>query len=401
MPTPTSPYIRLDSSLPSSQWPVAPAAARQVLWCQSPRQGATLHEGDRVVRTWDDPLTALAWMAQSIREAPAGCRWVGFLSYDLGRLLEEIPTLAQDDLSIPLFAFALLDPTGKPPTPSPTPAHPADHPSPLRSNFADKTYLSAVARAIEYIRAGDIFQVNLSQRLSVPCAPSPAAIYDRLLAASPAYYGGLLDFGDFALVCNSPELFFHITPDRRIVTRPIKGTRPRAPGMDVALRDSIKDQAELHMIVDLERNDLGRVSEIGSVRVTEPRAIEAHPTVYHGVATVEGVLRRDVDFVSVLRAVFPGGSITGAPKIRAMQIIEELEPHRRGAYCGAIGQLLPDGSAIFNIAIRTMTLRGGVAYVPVGGGIVADSDPQAEYDETLVKARAMLAALGVEAASLG
>ena len=162
---------------------------------------------------------------------------------------------------------------------------------------------------------------------------------------------------------------------------------------------SIKDQAELNMIVDLERNDLGRICRIGSVQVSELRTVEAHPTVYHGVATVEGVVREDVGLVDMLRATFPGGSITGAPKIRAMQIIEELEPMRRGPYCGAIGFLSVDGHIDLNIAIRTMIIEGGRVHVPVGGGIVADSVPAGEYEETIVKARAMLAALGVEAPS--
>src|SRR5262249_4999701 len=160
-----------------------------------------------------------------------------------------------------------------------------------------------------------------------------------------------LEFDDFALISNSPELFLRVTPDRHVLTRPIKGTRPRAPGMEIELRDSAKDQAELAMIVDLERNDLGRVCEIGSVHVVEPRAIEAHPTVYHGVATIEGTLRRDVSFVDLLRATFPGGSVTGAPKIRAMQIIDQLEPVARGPYCGAIGYLDADGTIELNLAI--------------------------------------------------
>jgi anthranilate/para-aminobenzoate synthase component I len=157
----------------------------------------------------------------------------------------------------------------------------------------------------------------------------------------------------------------------------------------------MKDQAELNMIVDLERNDLGRVCEIGSVKVSQPRTIETHPMIYHGVATVEGVLRRDVGFVDLLRATFPGGSITGAPKIRAMEIIDELEPVRRGPYCGAIGYLSSDGSMRFNVAIRTMIAAAGQVHIPVGGGIVADSEPVAEYEETLVKARAMFHALGI------
>jgi anthranilate/para-aminobenzoate synthase component I len=165
--------------------------------------------------------------------------------------------------------------------------------------------------------------------------------------------------------------------------------------MEEQLRDSLKDQAELNMIVDLERNDLGRICELGTVKVTHPRTIETHPTVYHGAATIQGKLRDDVGFVDLLRAMFPGGSITGAPKIRAMQIIEELEPVRRGPYCGAIGYLAGDGSMQFNVAIRTMIARDDKIYIPVGGGIVADSDPVAEYEETLVKAVAMFGAVGV------
>jgi len=252
-----------------------------------------------------------------------------------------------------------------------------------------------VEQAIAYIRAGDVFQVNLSQRFTLPLPADPIDVADRLRRVSPARYGAFLDFGDHSIICNSPELFLRLTPDRRIVTRPIKGTRPRAPGMERELLDSVKDQAELNMIVDLERNDLGRVCEVGTVRVTEPRVIEAHPTVYHGAATIEGTLRADVSFVDLLRAVFPGGSITGAPKIRAMEIIEELEPVRRSPYCGAIGYLAPGGEMEFNIAIRTMIVKDGLVHIPVGGGIVADSDPVAEYEETLVKSRAMFAALGM------
>jgi anthranilate/para-aminobenzoate synthase component I len=247
--------------------------------------------------------------------------------------------------------------------------------------------------------------VNLSQRFTAGLRGSPRKVFDHLCRHSPAGFGAFLPGDDYALVSNSPELFLRVTPDpatgrRRVITRPIKGTRPRGAGMDAELRDSPKDQAELNMIVDLERNDLGRVCEIGSVRVTDPRSIEAHPTVYHGVATVEGVLRDDVTFVDLLRATFPGGSVTGAPKIRAMQIIDELEPVRRGPYCGAIGYLSVDGHIEFNVAIRTIILRDGLAHIPVGGGIVADSDPAAEYEETLVKARAMFAALGVSAEDL-
>ena len=197
---------------------------------------------------------------------------------------------------------------------------------PLRPGVSRPEYLNAAKRVIEYIRAGDVFQVNLAQRFTAGLRRQPAEVYQRLLEQARAAYGAYLGYEKFALLCNSPELFLRVTPDRRVITRPIKGTRPRGPGMESELRRSPKDQAELNMIVDLERNDLGRVCRIGTVQVTEPRTIEAHPTVFHGVATVEGILREDVSFVDLLRATFPGGSITGAPKIRAMQIIEELEP---------------------------------------------------------------------------
>ena len=400
------PYVRLDSparpGLAHNPWPFPPSVPEWVVTCDEPGR-AQLRTPDGVEREWDDPLAALAWMAGHLRERGIlGMRWVGFLSYDLGRLFETVPVRAVDDLGLPLFRFSLqyagvmdiphglhrdaTEPLGR------------EHGG-LRSTFTRDAYLAAVARALDYIAAGDVFQVNLSQRFRAPLREHPAAVYARLRRQSPAWYGACLAYDDFALLSNSPELFLRVEPTdggkRRVVTRPIKGTRPRAEGMDDQLRASVKDQAELNMIVDLERNDLGRVCEIGSVRVTEPRSVEAHPTVYHGVATVGGTLRDDVTFVDLLRATFPGGSVTGAPKIRAMEIIEELEPVRRGPYCGAIGYLAADGSLELNVAIRTMTVKDGFVYIPVGGGIVADSDPAAEYEETLVKARAMFAALGI------
>jgi aminodeoxychorismate synthase component I len=400
--------IRLDSSLPGARWPLAadlPPPAH-VLWCDATSGIARLRSIWGVEREWNDPLGALRWLEERARGGIwPDERWVGFLSYDLGRLFEAgalgaVPR-ATEDVDVPLFCFASISAQEyHAPAVVESPAPRRAESPPLHSTFTRRAYLDAVTRAIEYIRAGDVFQVNLSQRFTAPLTDPPGQIYRRLLERAPAAYGGLLDFGEFALICNSPELFLRVTPQpdgsRHVITRPIKGTRPRAAGMEQELRQSAKDQAELNMIVDLERNDLGRVCEIGSVKVTEPRVIETHPTVYHGVATIEGILRRDVTFVDLLRAAFPGGSVTGAPKIRAMQIIDELEPVRRGPYCGAIGWLGPDGSMEFNIAIRTMIVQGGRVHIPVGGGIVADSDPAAEYEETLVKARAMFAALRIE-----
>lgn len=393
--------VQLDSSRAgNSGWPCRTTTPTATLRCAPDGNVTRLEDASGLAREWSDPLKALAWMENDVRQHPAGrpARWAGFIAYDLGRRFEKIPEKACNDLGLPLFEFVRIDEQDR------TFSAPIQHSFPVRDTIrATSTraeYLAAVERAIAYIRAGDVFQVNLSQRFSAGLHEPPGAIYQRLTERSPAHYGGLLDFGDYALICNSPELFLRVTPDwstglRRVITRPIKGTRPNARGMEAELRDSIKDTAELNMIVDLERNDLGRVCRIGSVKVTQPRTIESHPTVFHGVATVEGTLRDDVSFVDLLRATFPGGSITGAPKIRAMQIIEELEPVRRGPYCGAIGYLDSAGNIEFNVAIRTMIASAGQIHIPVGGGIVADSDPAAEYEETLVKAQAMFAALGL------
>ncbi|HUU32226.1 MAG TPA: anthranilate synthase component I family protein [Phycisphaerae bacterium] len=279
-------------------------------------------------------------------------------------------------------------------------------------NFSRAAYLEAVARAHDYIAAGDIFQVNLSRRFSVPLdgAASPPArladLYLRLRRANPAPYAAYVGLGGGrAVLSSSPELFLDLHGGR-VVTRPIKGTRPLRPGDDAfnrrmreELLGSEKDRAELVMIVDLERNDLGRVCSYGSVRVAEPRALEPYAAVHHTVASVEGRLHPDRGVVDLLKATFPGGSITGAPKVRAMQIIAELEPTRRSVYTGAVGYLGPRsardpaGRCALNIAIRTLLADGSRVHLQVGGGIVADSRPEAEFDETTDKARAMLAAL--------
>ncbi len=335
-------------------------------------------------------------MAKSIQPSPdeTPSRWVGYLGYDLGRRFEQIPSTAIDDAPTPLFVFSLHDLLDGS---IPPPAEPIQRPASeiqVLSTFTPQSYRTAVARAVDYIADGDVFQINLSQRFTAFTGISSAELSVNLRAAGGARYGALLNYGDFSLVSNSPELFLRVTANGRITTCPIKGTRPRQPGMDRVLEQSLKDQAELNMIVDLERNDLGRICRTGTVRVTDPRRIEAHPTVFHGVATIEGELRPEVGFVDLLAAVFPGGSITGAPKVRAMQIIELLEPVRRGVYCGAIGYLGSDGSMEFNVAIRTAMVLPDRVLIPVGGGIVADSDPAEEYHETLTKARAIFQALG-------
>jgi len=268
------------------------------------------------------------------------------------------------------------------------------------SNFTRSEYLDAVAKAKEYIAAGDIFQVNLSQRFSGVLDSSAMDLYGMLRCVNPAPFAALLKLGDKAVVSSSPERFLKVTDDR-VETRPIKGTRPRRGVADVddvvreALYRSEKDNAELAMIIDLERNDLGRVCRYGSVRVTEKKVVEEFPTVYHLVGTIEGRLHQRYDVVDLLKATFPGGSITGAPKIRAMEIIDELEPHCRNLYTGSVGYIGFDGDADLNIVIRTFLVDEGRLYFQVGGGIIADSDPAAEYDETIDKARALFRSLGI------
>jgi para-aminobenzoate synthetase component 1 len=281
-----------------------------------------------------------------------------------------------------------------------------------RWNFSREAYLGKVERALEYIRAGDIFQVNLARRCRVSAAGGPIGIYERLCEVNPATYAAYIPIGrcagdlwPTAIVSSSPELFLRVR-DGEVTTRPIKGTRPRgstAREDETARREltaSEKDRAELNMIIDLERNDLGRVCEFGSVRVVSDGEIESLPTVFHRTGTVVGRLRPDADSIDLLRATFPGGSITGAPKVRAMQIINELEPVPRGAYCGAIGCIGVGGDMMLNLAIRTMVVADGHADVMVGSGIVADSDPTAEYEELGAKAAGMLAALGMPTEAL-
>ena len=234
--------------------------------------------------------------------------------------------------------------------------------------------------------------MNLSQRLTVPRPGNPLEVYRALRRRNPAWYAAYFRFEAGGRACwilsSSPELFLRVRGDR-VITRPIKGTRLAAR----ALLASPKDNAELAMIVDLLRNDLGRVCRYGTIRVTDPCALETHPTVFHLVGTVEGRLCAGIGPAELLKATFPGGSITGAPKIRAMEIIDELEPVARGVYTGCIGIIGADGSCEWNIAIRTMICEPDRALVQVGGGIVADSSPLGEYEETLAKARALLEAV--------
>ena len=269
----------------------------------------------------------------------------------------------------------------------------------LRSSFTHAGYLEAVARVREYIFAGDIFQANISQRFDAPLSEPPWSLYRRLRTQNAAPFAAYLDFPEAVVLSASPERFLRVDVDGHVETRPIKGTRPRGVGpehdaaLGQALTASAKDRAENLMIVDLLRNDLSRVCAPGTVHVPELFALEHYATVHHLVSTVVGDLAPGADALTLLRAAFPGGSITGAPKVRAMEIIAELEPSERGIYCGAIGYWSLTGALDCSIVIRTAVARAGRVYFSAGGGIVADSDPEQEYRETLDKARGMIDAL--------
>ncbi len=367
------------------------------------------------------PLTDL----RRLLKADAGkSLWLGYLGYELGRSIEDLPRHPAADRGWPDFQLERCDGwlvhdnltgawtahgtyTHSTPTLSggqTSDPKPFYNSSTLEPDQPKDQVKRSIQRIIDYIAAGDVFQVNLAQRFSAIFSGSTRALYASLCEHSPAWYGAYCELTRFGedgprrtLASISPELFLDCDADGRVTTRPIKGTRPGSLPA-AALRDSDKDRAELAMIVDLMRNDLGRVCAYGSIRVEEGRAIESHPSVHHGVATITGELHRSRDLIDLLRATLPGGSITGAPKIRAMQIIDELEPARRGPYCGAIG-MIRGNQARLSIAIRTAMIEQderngtGRADVWAGGGIVADSDVHAEYQEMMDKCAAIRQAL--------
>ena len=374
----------------------------------------------------------------------------GLLSYELGRTLEAIPAPRYDEFQLPLAAIAWYDtvlawdhaqdrawlishgwpetdaaarerwarerieqfqswlneppkqcgtaPTQQLPTDQLCPQSPMPQLAELTSNFAQDDYLRAAQRAIDYIYAGDVFQVNLAQRLLYPDDGDPVGLYLRLRERNPATFAGYFAGDRFQVASASPERFIKLQ-EGRIETRPIKGTRHRnrLPEADLFTGDELqaseKDRAENVMIVDLLRNDLSRVCAADSVRVRDLCRLEVYETVQHLVSVVTGQLEAAATPLDALRCSFPGGSITGAPKVRAMEIISELEPTARGAYCGSMGYIGFDGAMDWNILIRTITIAGGWRQLPVGGGIVAQSDPHAEYKETWHKAEGMLRAL--------
>ena len=359
---------------------------------------------------------------------------VGYLSYDLGNYIEHLPRTAKDDTNVYDLYFGLynlvividhLENKTYIATPNlniekeeklivdiENKIKKAEingieeicyeeknvEPIKLNSNFTKASFENSVRKVQDYIRQGDIYQANLTQRFNGKTTLSSYELYRDLRKVSPAPFGALLNFEHSKILSNSPERFIKCI-DNKVETRPIKGTRPRGKTIEEdlrlqdELRNSEKDRAELLMIVDLERNDIGRVSKIGSVKVPELFVIEPYANVNHLVATVEGRLKDNLDCIDVIKATFPGGSITGAPKIRAMEIIDELEPTQRNVYTGSIGYIGFNGDMDLNIAIRTIIKQGENVYFQVGGGMTWDSNPEDEYQETLDKAKSIMKAL--------
>ncbi len=417
---------------------VAPAGV-----LQQPQKGpAVFQVGGRPAAQEADGWRLWQRVAHRLRRrgpiTPIAPGWVGYAAFEMARLLERLPAAAGDDTGLPLLRMALHDrgivldyrrrratlvwapglreELGLPAAaaeplarrwnagaglPPPAPGPPS---RPPRPDIPRSRYEAMVARALDYIAAGDIYQVNIARRLRFDGLNDPLRAYLRLRRENPAPFGALLRWNGGAVASVSPELFLRLR-GRDVLTSPIKGTRPHTgdPPCDrrhrAALAASEKERAELAMIVDLHRNDLGRVCEYGSVRVRHARRIETHPTVYHAVADITGRLRTDCDPIDLLTACFPAGSISGVPKIRAIEIIDELEPVARGAYTGAVGVLGLDGQMVLNVAIRTLQFHGPRATLYGGGGIVADSDPAREYEETADKLRGIVRALAGSAAA--
>ena len=350
----------------------------------------------RIIRA--DASAEVPAALEALDQAQADGLWIaGFASYELGYALEpRLAPLMPADRGLPLLQFGVYEaPEDAAPILSEAAAAAAQaRLAPAQAEWSAADHARAIARILDYIAAGDIYQANLTMRMRAEAQGTPMALYGALRARQPVSHGAFVDFADCPpLLSRSPELFFATTADGRIETRPMKGTAPRAsnPAHDAALRldlqQSVKNRAENLMIVDLLRNDISRICKVGSVRVPKLFAIESYTTVHQMVSHVIGDLLPGTSPSAIFRALFPCGSITGAPKIRAMEIIRELEADPRDIYCGAIGWMGPDGASSFNVAIRTLTLDQGVARFGVGGGIVADSTAPGEYEEALWKAR--------------
>lgn len=407
----------------------------QIRWVDGLREKASAHPFRVAREFWRGMRERLGKLPDLPTPLPAGL--IGFLGYDLRVTLERLPLQGLRDIPTPdlwlgaygavvtvdlkarkLYAVATgLPEKGKEAEkraarrleqlvawieapPLHYPSKDFLEPVPLYADMTPEAYRRAILRIKDYIAAGDVYQVNFAQRFHAPIDAAPTDLFLRLCRVNPAPFMAFLHLGKLSILSSSPERFLHFHPITRIAhTRPIKGTRPRSPlpredeCWARELLASEKDKAEHIMIVDLERNDLGRVAEIGTVTVSDLYALEAHPSVWHLVSTVEAKIPGGKDVMDLLFAMFPGGSVTGAPKVRAMEIIDELEPVTRGVYTGSIGYWSFTGHADWNIAIRTIVLWDKTAYFHAGGGIVIDSDPEEEYEETLAKAKGLMKTL--------
>ncbi len=452
---PHRPSVLLESGNPSSnltRWSFVAADPYMVFsggpghYTFETEHGTTHHRGDPLAALFGLLGPCLVPRSDSLPPFVGGA--VGYASYDTVRHYETLPSMARRDLPLPDLEFLFFDLVVVidhhtrllhmifTPAPerllaeshealyregtarmdeldsrwdAPVPTSPRESPikaSSMEGTHSEREYVERVQQCQAYIGAGDIYQANLAQRFSVAFNPTEGRslhavgqnLYHRLRMVNPSPFAGLFVTGNLALVSSSPERLVQVTGNR-VTARPIAGTRPRGRSAmeDHALMDNLrldaKERAEHLMLVDLARNDLGRVCEYGSVRVEEFMTIEQYSHVAHLVSEVTGTLKPACSTPDLIRSVFPGGTITGAPKIRCMEIIEELEPVRRGPYTGSLGYISWTGDVDFNILIRTMVLTGQRAYLQVGAGIVADSDPRREYQETLYKAQALFEAL--------
>ena len=413
------PVVVLHSAPADSRWSQRSVIATPETYLTVDRHGAHWSHGKGLFEIGDGAASPLDVLQRAIDNT---CRmqglWIGYLSYDLGRCIEpkaQAPndgSAAVDDRHWPVLEFAwcpgamMREHGSRDVVPCSLDNTPAPSVGELQPALTRDQYCASVETIIEAIAAGDIFQANFTQRFTAAFHGSSRALASAALQRSGAWFGAYLELPGGRTICSlSPELFVHFdSATRCVTTRPIKGTRPEHTD-PCELLHSEKDLAELNMIIDLMRNDLGRVCAFGSVRVPQPRIIESHAGVHHGVGKIVGTMRPHCTIADLLRATMPAGSITGAPKIRAMQIIDQLEPVRRGPYCGAIGVIDPAGDTAFNVAIRTMSMTDTRAPGRVdvyeqalldygaGGGIVADSIPDSEYQEMLDKTSVLRAAV--------
>ena len=444
-------HALLESALPMpglATWSFIAGPARATL-C-SDGNGTRLERDGRVERRWDDPFEALRAVRSTrpVRvvgegDLPEGLDfiggWVGVLGYDSARHLHRLPALAEEDPALPMMWWMAVDEvlafhhpsarwwhcTARGPSDAwpwtdvgrdaawaatlacargPIPPRAAWQADALTRRMSRDDFAAGVQTIRDAIAAGDVLQVNLTRREDAPFTGDPWSLYEDLAAANPAPFCAFIETPAFAIASCSPERFLRLHGDA-VQARPIKGTAPRSDDAeaDAANRDwlaaSVKNRAENLMIVDLMRNDLGRVARTGSVKVPRLFAIEPHASVWQMVSTVEATLRADADAVDLLRACWPPGSMTGAPKLAAMRAIEALEPLRRGFYAGSIGYLDCRGHLDLSVVIRTAVVAGGRAMVQIGGGIVADSEPASEWDETVAKGERLLRVIGGESAS--